>query len=135
MSAAFAVVSADVSHLQGGANGYNYPPNPQPSFQDTPSVEPQQIEYLPPQEEPVNQYIPPAPPAPQCPPGTYGQYPNCQSPPEPQCPAGTYGQYPNCQSPPASPPQQQYIPPSNPAPAADFNEQDGYNYRVPSRSF
>ncbi len=62
--AAFAVVSADVSHLQGGANGYNYPPNPQPTFQDAPSVEQQQIEYLPPpppqpQQEPINQYIPP----------------------------------------------------------------------------
>lgn len=63
---AIGAVSGDVSHiLQGGSNGYDYP---------VPSV------GLP---EPENNYLPPvvAPP-PQCPPGTYGQYPNCQRPRE-----------------------------------------------------
>ena len=37
------------------------------------------------------------PPAPECPTGTIGKYPNCTTP---QCPAGTTGKYPNCSKPP-----------------------------------
>lgn len=46
--AVVAAVSADVSHLNGGANGYNYP-EPNPSFQEEKS-------------QPISP--PPAPPAP-----------------------------------------------------------------------
>lgn len=56
---AFGAVSADVSHiLQGGGNGYDYP---------VPAVK---------FPEPESNYLPPQ----ECPPGTFGQYPNCQRP-------------------------------------------------------
>lgn len=40
--------------------------------------------------------IPPPRPRPECPKGTTGVYPNCQSIERPQCPKGTTGRYPNC---------------------------------------
>lgn len=56
--AVIAAVSADVSHLQGGSNGYNYP-QPSPSFND------EQL-ALPEPPKPVNQkYLPPPQPQPQ----------------------------------------------------------------------
>lgn len=66
-----AVVSADVSHLNGGKDGYEYP-------------------------KPVTKLCPDGTvrdvcdePKPVCPPGTTGVYPNCQRPtPPPKCPAG-----------------------------------------------
>ncbi|KAJ6635504.1 hypothetical protein Bhyg_14090 [Pseudolycoriella hygida] len=72
--AAIAAVSADVSHLlQGGNNGYNYPQPPHHEDHN--------------HGTPTNNYLPPSPqpqPQPQqCPPGTFGQYPNCQGPAPP----------------------------------------------------
>lgn len=44
-----------------------------------------------------------------------------------ECPSGTFGNYQNC--------QQIEAPQSNQIPAADFTEQGGYNYPIPSLSF
>ncbi|XP_037034285.1 circumsporozoite protein-like [Bradysia coprophila] len=123
--AAIAVVSGDVSHLFGGTN-----------------VE---RSYLPPAQEPSNQYIPPAgppaPPPPPPPPQNFQPAPQPQYQPAPQpqyqpAPQPQYQPAPQPQYQPAPQPQYQPAPQQfqpEPAPAATFDDANGYDYKVPGK--
>lgn len=101
--AVVSAVSADVSHLiDASVDGYHY--------------EPPKVKLCP--DGTAREVCPPPPtPAPRCPPGKLGIWPNCDNeylPPQ-KCPTGTSGTFPNCKKPECPPGKQaqlsQYLPP------------------------